>query len=290
MRATHRKSCLPNYKVFDEKRYFKSGAQPTVVEFRGFRIGILVCEDIWEPEPAQLARCGRRGNVRGAERLAFRAAQAGQSRRHRAPLRARPAVAGGVRQHARRPGRAGVRRQFLRHGRRRAPWSCARRRSRRACIRSNSNASMAVARPVAAPVAPELSDAESVYRALVLGVRDYVAKHGFPGVVMGLSGGIDSALTLAIAVDALGNERVHAVMMPSPYTSQMSLDDAREQADGPGREIQRVAHRRNDEGHRGDARRGIRRPRAAMPPRKTSSRAAACCCSWASPTRRARCC
>ena len=56
VRATHRKSCLPNYKVFDEKRYFKSGAQPTVVEFRGFRVGILVCEDIWEPEPAQLAR------------------------------------------------------------------------------------------------------------------------------------------------------------------------------------------------------------------------------------------
>jgi NAD+ synthase (glutamine-hydrolysing) len=56
VRATHRKSCLPNYKVFDEKRYFKPGAQPTVVEFRGFRIGMLVCEDIWEPEPAQLAR------------------------------------------------------------------------------------------------------------------------------------------------------------------------------------------------------------------------------------------
>ena len=82
-----------------------------------------------------------------------------------------------------------------------------------------------------APVAPELGDAESVYRALVLGVRDYVGKHGFPGVVMGLSGGIDSALTLAIAVDALGKEHVHAVMMPSPYTSQMSLDDARGQAE-----------------------------------------------------------
>ena len=71
-------------------------------------------------------------------------------------------------------------------------------------------------------MAPELGDAESVYRALVLGVRDYVSKHGFPGVVMGLSGGIDSALTLAIAVDALGKDRVHAVMMPSRYTSQMS--------------------------------------------------------------------
>jgi NH3-dependent NAD+ synthetase len=83
-------------------------------------------------------------------------------------------------------------------------------------------------------VAPELGDAESVYRALVMGVRDYVGKHGFPGVVMGLSGGIDSALTLAFAVDALGKDKIHAVMMPSPYTSQMSLDDARAQAETLG--------------------------------------------------------
>jgi NAD+ synthase (glutamine-hydrolysing) len=82
---------------------------------------------------------------------------------------------------------------------------------------------------VPAAVAPELSEEASIYSALVLGVRDYVGKHGFPGVVMGLSGGVDSALTLAIAVDALGAGKVHAVMMPSRYTSQMSLDDAQEQ-------------------------------------------------------------
>ena len=84
--------------------------------------------------------------------------------------------------------------------------------------------------PLPGNVTPELTDEASVYRALVLGVRDYVDKHGFPGVVMGLSGGVDSALTLAIAVDALGSERVQAVMMPSRYTSSMSLEDAREQA------------------------------------------------------------
>jgi NAD+ synthase (glutamine-hydrolysing) len=84
--------------------------------------------------------------------------------------------------------------------------------------------------PVAGAIAPELSDEESVYRALVLGVRDYVDKHGFPGVVMGLSGGVDSALTLAIAVDALGPERVHVVMMPSRYTSEMSREDATAEA------------------------------------------------------------
>jgi NAD+ synthase (glutamine-hydrolysing) len=86
------------------------------------------------------------------------------------------------------------------------------------------------ARPKHGHVEPELSEEASVYNALVLGVRDYVGKHGFPGVVLGLSGGIDSALTLTIAVDALGADRVHAVMMPSRYTSQMSLEDAAAQA------------------------------------------------------------
>jgi len=84
--------------------------------------------------------------------------------------------------------------------------------------------------PVAGTVAPELSDEASVYQALVLGVRDYVRKHGFPGVVMGLSGGVDSALTLAIAVDALGASHVQAVMMPSRYTADMSREDAQQQA------------------------------------------------------------
>ena len=85
-------------------------------------------------------------------------------------------------------------------------------------------------RAAAGHIEPLLSEEASVYGALVLGVRDYVGKHRFPGVVLGLSGGVDSALTLAIAVDALGADRVHAVMMPSRYTSQMSLDDAAQQA------------------------------------------------------------
>src|SRR6185503_15224535 len=84
--------------------------------------------------------------------------------------------------------------------------------------------------PVRGEISPYQSDEASVYSALVLGVRDYVEKHNFPGVVIGLSGGIDSALTLAIAVDALGPERVQAVMMPSRYTSQMSLEDAEAEA------------------------------------------------------------
>jgi NAD+ synthase (glutamine-hydrolysing) len=88
--------------------------------------------------------------------------------------------------------------------------------------------------PKPARIEPPLSEEASVYSALVLGVRDYVGKHQFPGIVLGLSGGIDSALTLGIAVDALGAERVHAVMMPSRYTSQMSLDDAAAEAKSLG--------------------------------------------------------
>ena len=252
--AIHRKAELPNYKVFDEKRYFQPGAQPTVVDVSGFRVGMLVCEDIWEPEAAQLARGAGGAAARRHQCLALRDPQAararGQSRAPRArdvglPLAYVNMVGGQdelvfdgnsfvmdaagevvMRAPAFEEGTyvaSSSRAQRPRQGRSRAP----------------------------APMAPELSDEASVYGALVLGVRDYVKKHGFPGVVMGLSGGVDSALTLAIAVDALGADRVQAVMMPSRYTSQMSVEDAREQARMLGREVQRAVHR----GHvRGDAR------------------------------------
>ncbi len=233
LRATHRKNCLPNYKVFDEKRYFKTGAQPTVVDYRGFRIGILVCEDIWEPEPAQLARSA------GAEMFVVLNASPFEihKQRNREDI---------VRRCVRDLGLPVVYvnmlggqdelvfdgNSFVMDGKgpvvmRAPPFE-------EGLYTVEFERVDGVVRPVPTTVSPELGDAESVYRALVLGVRDYVGKHGFPGVVMGLSGGIDSALTLAIAVDALGKDRVHAVMMPSPYTSQMSLDDAREQAERLG--------------------------------------------------------
>ena len=232
--AIHRKAELPNYKVFDEKRYFQPGAQPTVVDRQGFRVGLLVCEDIWEPESTQLARSD------GAELLVVINASPYEIHKQRerediARIRARdvglPLVyvnvmgaqdelvfegnsfvmdAGGkvvMRAPAYEEGIYTV--EFVRQARGKVV-------------------------PKPGPVAPELSDEASVYGALVLGVRDYVNKHGFPGVVMGLSGGVDSALTLAIAVDALGADRVHAVMMPSRYTSDMSLQDAQGQAQSLG--------------------------------------------------------
>ncbi|MBV8405008.1 MAG: NAD+ synthase [Gammaproteobacteria bacterium] len=228
--AIHRKAELPNYKVFDEKRYFQPGTRATLADCRGFSTGLLVCEDLWEPHSAQLARAGgaqllvvinaspyeihkqrereetARARIRevgvplayvnlvgGQDELVFDGNSFVMDAQGQVVMRA-PAFAEGiwVAEFSRDPGGRVV--------------------------------------PLAGTVAPELSDEASVYSALVLGVRDYVTKHGFPGVIIGLSGGVDSALTLAIAVDALGKERVHAVMMPSRYTSSMSVEDAREQS------------------------------------------------------------
>src|SRR6267142_2375880 len=228
--AIHRKAELPNYKVFDEKRYFQAGTQPTVADCRGFRVGLLVCEDIWRPEAAQLARADgaqlllvinaspyeihkqreredmARERARdvglplayvnlvgGQDELVFDGNSFFMDARGQVLMRAPPFEEGTYVT------------EFVRDGREVAPQ--------------------------AGDIAPELSDEASIYGALVLGVRDYVRKHGFPGVVVGLSGGIDSALTLAIAVDALGRDCVQAVMMPSRYTSAMSLADAKEQAE-----------------------------------------------------------
>ena len=229
IRATHRKSCLPNYKVFDEKRYFKPGSQPTVVDFRGFRIGILVCEDIWEPEPAQLAKSA------GAEMFVVLNASPFEihKQRNREDIVGRcvrdlglPVVY--VNMLGGQDELVFDGNSFVMNGdgqvvMRAPPFE-------EGLYEVEFERTAQGVRAIPTTIAPELADAESVYRTLVLGVRDYVGKHGFPGVVLGLSGGIDSALTLAIAVDALGASRVHAVMMPSPYTSQMSLDDARAQA------------------------------------------------------------
>ena len=233
VRATHRKSCLPNYKVFDEKRYFKPGAQPTVVEFRGFRIGILVCEDIWEPEPAQLALSA------GAEMFVVLNASPYEIRKQANREDIVRRCVNELRLPVVYVNMLGGQDELVFDGNsfvmdgngtvvvRAPPFE-------EDLYEVEFERVDGVARPVPGRIAPEVNGAESVYRALVLGVRDYVGKHGFPGVVMGLSGGIDSALTLAIAVDALGKDRVHAVMMPSPYTSQMSLDDARGQAESMG--------------------------------------------------------
>ncbi len=228
--AIHRKSELPNYKVFDEKRYFRPGTQPTVATIGGFRVGMLVCEDIWAPESAQLARGA------GAQLLAVINAspyEIHKQRERETIARARALDVGLPLVYV---NLVGGQDELVFDGNSflmdaqgqvvmRAPPFV-----EGTYVAEFTHGADGKAQPRAGTVAPELSDEASVYNALVLGVRDYVQKHGFPGVVMGLSGGIDSALTLAIAVDALGADRVQAVMMPSRYTSAMSVEDAREQA------------------------------------------------------------
>ncbi len=227
--AIHRKSELPNYKVFDEKRYFQAGSQPSVAGV-GVRVGLLVCEDIWTPEAAQLARAD------GAELLVVINAspfEIHKQRERETVARARALDLGVPLAYV---NLVGGQDELVFDGNSfvmsaegvvvmRAP---AFREGTYAVDFVRDGAGKLV--PQAAHVEPELTDEASVYGALVLGVRDYVNKHGFPGVVIGLSGGVDSALTLALAVDALGAERVHAVMMPSRFTSGMSLADAQEQA------------------------------------------------------------
>jgi NAD+ synthase (glutamine-hydrolysing) len=228
--AIHRKAELPNYKVFDEKRYFQAGTQPTVVDVQGFRCGLLVCEDIWEPETAQLARAD------GAELLIVINAspyEIHKQRERESVARARVLDVGLPMAYV---NMVGGQDELIFDGNSFVMNADGAVVMRAPAFREGTyvvdfvRESRGRVVPQPGHIEPELSDEASVYGALVVGVRDYVNKHGFPGVVMGLSGGIDSALTLAIAVDALGADRVHAVMMPSRYTSSMSLDDAKEQA------------------------------------------------------------
>src|ERR1700727_329855 len=229
--ANHRKACLPNYRVFDEKRYFTPGTEPTILDINGVRAGVLVCEDTWDPAPARQAR------EQGAQVLLIINASPyevdKQSMRKQQVVRERIHESGipvvfcnliGGQDELVFDGNSFV---MDAHGivTQRAPAF-----TEGLYVVDLSFDTSGVVHPIPADIVPLQGQEESVYGALVQGTRDYVTKHRFPGVVMGLSGGVDSALTLVIAVDALGADRVHSVAMPSRYTSQMSKDDAALQA------------------------------------------------------------
>ena len=223
--ANYHKQELPNYSVFDEKRYFKPGQESCVVEMKGIRVGLLICEDVWEPKPARAVHAA------GAQLLVVingSPYSLQYQRRREDIVRARIKDTGlpvvyvnqiGGQDELIFDGGSFVMNAAGEIVQRAPPF-------KEELYAVDIDLIDGKAVPRRGHIEPELSKEASVYNALVLGVRDYVSKHRFPGVVLGLSGGIDSALTLAIAVDALGAERVHAVMMPSRYTSQMSLDDA----------------------------------------------------------------
>ncbi|MBL8480893.1 MAG: NAD+ synthase [Rhodocyclaceae bacterium] len=223
--ATYRKYRLPNYEVFDEERYFAPGSEPCVVDVHGVRVGVLVCADVWEPGAAEAAENA------GAELLAVLNA----SPYHMDKLAARYDV---LRERIGRTGLPVVYANLVggqdelvfdgaSFGLRRDGRLAFQAPAFRECVFTAVYADGDLQPGACAPARALEAD---VYDALCLGVRDYLGKNGFPGGIIGLSGGIDSALTVAIAVDALGAERVRAVMMPSPYTAQMSLDDSRDMA------------------------------------------------------------
>jgi len=220
---TYLKHKLPNYSVFDEERYFEHGTDPCIFELEGIRFALNICADVWVPEPAIQARnAGAQVLlVMNASPYAINKQQARyEAIRERITETGMPVVYANM---------VGGQDELIFDGGSFAMDSKGTLTAQGTCFEEsllmlNLQDDL---KPTGEMV--DLLDEEAgVYRALCLGVRDYVGKNRFPGVLLGLSGGIDSALTLAIATDALGADKVHAVMMPSPYTAQMSLDDSRE--------------------------------------------------------------
>ncbi|MDA7971345.1 MAG: NAD+ synthase [Gammaproteobacteria bacterium] len=236
-RALYRKRCLPNYAVFDEKRYFHAGNEACVAEIKGLRAGFCICEDIWRDDAA------RESAKRGADLLVCINA----SPFHNEQMFAREE--GVVRKKARRHklpviylNQVGGQDELVFDG---------------SSLAVNAGGEVAARLPAfeeaiqvavfrrgafecAAP-AERPEGAELIYRALVAGVRDYIRKNNFRGVALGLSGGVDSAVTLAIAADAIGAKRVLAVMMPSRHTAAMSIEDARAQAAAFGARFEKIS-------------------------------------------------
>lgn len=218
------KQVLPNYGVFDEKRYFAAGSQPLVVEIAGVKAGISICEDIWQPEPAQQLQSAGADLILNINASPYHAGkvqervQALQARCQETGLPVAYVNMVGGQDELVFDGHS-----FVLNGHGELILALQGFREELAVVELEQT-------PLAesSPVSPaeQHEDAE-IYQALVLAVRDYVCKNGFSGAVIGLSGGVDSALVLAIAADALGAKQVEAVMMPSRYTSEMSLEDAR---------------------------------------------------------------
>ncbi len=228
------KQCLPNYQVFDEKRYFVEGEGYETFSVKGIKIGLSICEDIWDGQPLKEAKKAGAQLLLNLNASPFHVNKPAEREAlivERAKYLSAPIVyvnqfggqdelvfdggsmvVGGN-------GELVVRSPLFQ-------------RELKAVTLDTETKKIAVLGDWTPP--PVRSDLSSIYDALVLGVKDYVNKNGFKGVVLGLSGGIDSALTLAIAADALGADRVQAVMMPFRYTSELSKNDAQEEAERLG--------------------------------------------------------
>ncbi|HSO08119.1 MAG TPA: NAD+ synthase [Pelomicrobium sp.] len=219
--ATYHKRKLPNYEVFDEERYFDAGDEPCVVEIEGVRFGLNICADVWEEGAPDRARAA------GAQVLLTLNASPYHLRKQATRyevVRSRIAATGIPVVYVNRVGGQdelvfdGA--SFVLDGTGELMAQLPEFEERLALVPFDGPV------PVPAEIAPPQPLEASVYRALCLGVRDYVLHNRFPQALLGVSGGIDSALTLCIAADALGPERVRAIMMPSQYTADMSVTDA----------------------------------------------------------------
>ena len=225
----YRKRCLPNYSVFDEERYFTSGKDAAVFTLDGVRVGLNICEDIWNPEPIEANRAA------GAEciiaingspyELTSQVSREAQVRRRVEDVNI-PVIYVNM---------VGGQDELVFDG-----GSFVMTADGDICFRApafDEGLHEVVLEATASGVVPRrgkcvelLATEASVYKALVVGTQDYIRKHSFPGVILGLSGGIDSALVATIACDAIGADNVRAVMMPFRYTSAMSQEDAASQA------------------------------------------------------------
>jgi NAD+ synthase (glutamine-hydrolysing) len=226
------KQNLPNYSVFDEKRYFREGREPCVVDVGGVPTALTICEDIWVEGPTRQAREAGARLVLNLNASPYHVGK-GAEREDVVARRARENGLAVVYLNL-----VGGQDELVFDGSSFA-------------INADGNVAFRAAafeqglyllevdpsppaRLLPATLSPALSTEESIYRALTTGIRDYVEKNGFRGVVVGLSGGIDSALTVALAVDALGPGQVEAILMPSRYTAPMSVEDARAEAEALG--------------------------------------------------------
>ena len=227
--ASYAKQELPNYQVFDERRYFTPGNTASVFEVEGVQLGLLICEDAWFEGPAQLAQDA------GAQVLVVLNASPfhvgkGLEREVQMGQRVKESGLPLVYAHL-----VGGQDEVIFEGRSFALNAqsevVARAPAFKECLQYIQLESEKV-QPTLRITGSEIVDGsawqEDLWHALVLGIRDYLGKNGFPGAILGLSGGIDSALVLALAVDALGADKIHAVMMPSPYTADISWIDSRD--------------------------------------------------------------
>lgn len=223
--ANYRKQLRPNYRVFDEKRFFGKGSEPCIFDCKGRKFGVVICEDAWHEGPAEQSKAAGTECLLSLNASPFYINKAAlretvlakRARATHLPLIYAHWNAGQDEiifdggSFAMNPnGEIAVQSPFL--------------ENTLTVVEVESKNDRLAIKPQALPEV--LSETESAYRALIQGIKGYTSKNGFPGVLIGLSGGIDSALTLTLAADALGAENVHALMMPSQYNSDISLEDA----------------------------------------------------------------